>query len=187
MGPIITYTVNKYNKKSISKIQEEIKRRQEGSYHTYKVKEVMLNKKHYVTSRNIVAFEEINNFFSKNVSAILLKLQQEGITATGPACALYYNYDEAKGTADVAVAVPVLSPVSIKDLTSESLPDGNAAVVDYFGDYSKSEYAHYALDEYVKDRGYKLSLPVVEEYITDPLKEKDQSKWLTKIYYYATH
>lgn len=186
-GPVMKYTINKYNKKSLEKMKTEIKKRQEGNYHNYKVGEVVLNKKHYVTSRNTVSFEEINNFFSKNVSAILLKLQQEGISATGPACALYYNYDEAKGMADLAVAVPVLQPVSIKDLGSESLPDGNVAVVDYYGDYSKSEHAHYALDEYIKDRSYKLRIPVVEEYITDPLKEKDQSKWLTKIYYYAGH
>jgi effector-binding domain-containing protein len=28
-------------------------------------------------------------------------------------------------------------------------------------------------------------MPVVEEYITDPMTEKDPNKWLTKIYYFV--
>ena len=86
----------------------------------------------------------------------------------------------------MAVAVPVLTPVSIKDLSSVSLASQNAVVIDYYGDGSKSGTAHYAMDDYIKDHNYTRTVPVIEEYVTDPLKDKDQKKWLTKIYYYTT-
>jgi len=38
----------------------------------------------------------------------------------------------------------------------------------------------------MRDRGLFNSSPVVEEYITDPMEEKDPSKWLTKVIYYLS-
>ncbi len=33
--------------------------------------------------------------------------------------------------------------------------------------------------------GLKHKAPVIEEYVTDPGKEPDSSKWLTRIYFFA--
>lgn len=48
--------------------------------------------------------------------------------------------------------------------------------------FEKGLRAHYAMDAYMKEKGLMQSV-VVEEYITDPMTEKDPAKWLTKIYY----
>lgn len=39
-----------------------------------------------------------------------------------------------------------------------------------------------AMGKYLSEKGLTQQL-VVEEYVTDPVAEKDTSKWLTNIYY----
>jgi effector-binding domain-containing protein len=41
------------------------------------------------------------------------------------------------------------------------------------------------MDDYLKANKLKAGAPVIEEYVTDPGTEPDESKWLTKIYYLA--
>lgn len=185
MGPVLKYIVNKQNKKSFDHIEAEVGRRQAGQYFGHQIKEGTQNARHFATVRGVVSFDKIAQYYSQNLAAIYQKLQDEGISSVGAPCALFYSYDEKKQQTEMAVAVPVLAPVSIQDLTSVSLPVQNAAYVDYYGDPAQTANAHYGLDEYLKDRAYSQSVPVIEEYVTDPIKEKEQSKWLTKIYYYT--
>lgn len=185
MGPVLKYIVNKQNKKSFDNIEAEIGRRLKGEYFGHTIKEGTQNARHFATVRSTVSFDKIAQYYSQNLAAIYQKLQDEGLSSVGAPCALFYSYDEKKQQTDMAVAVPVLAPVSISQLTSVSLPVQNAAYVDYYGDPAQTATAHFGLDDYLKDRAYGQSVPVIEEYVTDPLKEKDQSKWLTKIYYYT--
>jgi effector-binding domain-containing protein len=185
IGPIQKYFVNKYNKKGIYNMEAEIAKRLKGEYSGYQVKEISQNPRHFVTSRNVVGFDLMGQYYQQNIAAIYKKLQDAGLSAIGSPCALYYSYDEANKKSDMAAAVPVLAPSAVQELTSQSLSNGNAVVIDYYGDSAKNIDAHLAIDDYIKDKGYTMSYPVIEEFITDPLKEKDQSKWLTKIYYYV--
>jgi effector-binding domain-containing protein len=57
--------------------------------------------------------------------------------------------------------------------------------IDYYGSYDKTEHAHNQMDKYIKEKNYKMVMPVIEEYITDPMTEKDTSKWLTRISYFV--
>lgn len=185
-APFLKYMINKKNKESIGYIETEVKKRQKGEYFGYTIKESSQNARYFVASRSTISFDQIPQFYTQNLAAIYQKLQSEGITASGAPCAIYYAYNEISKKADMAVAVPVLTPVAVKDLESVNLPVQNAATVDYYGDPSKNQLAHYALNDYVLDRYGLSTQPVIEEYVSDPLKEKDPSKWLTKIYYYTT-
>ena len=57
-------------------------------------------------------------------------------------------------------------------------------LIEYFGSYEKSANAHYAMDAYMKEKGVIQSF-VLEEYITDPMTEKDTAKWQTNIFYFV--
>ncbi len=185
-APFLMHMINKKNNETIDNMSAEVERRKKGEYYSYQVKEVGQNQRFFVTSRNSVSVDQIGQFYAQNLAAVYQKLQAEGIIAAGAPCAIFYKFDEVSGNADMAVAVPVLSPIAIKDLTSETFPAQNVVTVDYFGDSAKNQVAHYALNDYINDRKYTENYPVLEEYVTDPLKEKDPAKWLTKIYYYAT-
>ena len=43
--------------------------------------------------------------------------------------------------------------------------------------------AHLAMDKYIKANNLPTQTHVIEEYVTDPMHEKDTAKWLTNIYY----
>jgi effector-binding domain-containing protein len=185
MGPIMGYFIKKYNGKSIANIEAEVLKRKQGIYCGLQLNEVAQNARYFVTSRNKVSFDKISQYYQQNIAAIYQKLQTDGISASGPPCSLFYTYEERAQTTDMAVAVPILSPKAVKDLTSENLQQSNAIVVDFYGNNNDNKLAHNAASDYIKDRKYLYASPIVEEYVTDPLKEKDQSKWLTKIYYYV--
>jgi effector-binding domain-containing protein len=183
--PFIKYRWNKEAKASANLLEKEVtKRINDTSYYGYKIKQRGQNIRYFQTIRNTVTYDKFGQNYSQNIAAIYQKLAAEGIATKGFPCTVIYNYDQVKGTIDMAAAVEVITPLNIKDLTLESFPPQNTAFVEYFGDSAKNEPAHWALSDYVSDRSYSINLPVIEEYVTDPLKEKDPTKWQTNIYYY---
>jgi effector-binding domain-containing protein len=81
------------------------------------------------------------------------------------------------------VALPVESGLMLKGGFSETVEASKAAVIDYYGSYSGTGAAHEALSAYGMDHGLQFSVPVVEEYITDPNTEPDTTKWHTRVIY----
>ncbi len=156
-------------------------------YIGYVVNEVYQGTTNYVMNRQVVKVQDINNFFTTNVGALLQKAQGVEMEMTGKPSALFYSWDETNGTTDMAAAIPVAAPVAIPGAITQTLSDGKAVQVDYYGDPDKSEVAHQAIEYYMNDKGLLVNYPIVQETVTDPLEEKDMSKWLTKITYYVTN
>ena len=52
----------------------------------------------------------------------------------------------------------------------------------YHGGYNDMMAAHDAIGKYMKEKNLSASV-TLEEYVTDPMTEKDSTKWLTNIYY----
>ena len=57
-------------------------------------------------------------------------------------------------------------------------------MINYYGPYEESNKPHEAIEKYLQAKNLTASLPCWEEYVTDPEEEPDQSKWLTRIYYF---
>jgi effector-binding domain-containing protein len=51
------------------------------------------------------------------------------------------------------------------------------------GSYEKSAVAHVQIGNYMKAKKMDKEEVIIEEYVTDPMTEKDTSKWQTNIYY----
>ena len=87
----------------------------------------------------------------------------------------------------MVVAMPVAQPLNsrVPNIEDINVPAGKAHVIDYYGAYEGIGDAHWAMDAFLKKNNLKAGAPVIEEYVTDPGIEPDQSKWLTKIYYPA--
>jgi effector-binding domain-containing protein len=69
------------------------------------------------------------------------------------------------------------------DLKAGKINATKALKVDYYGAYEKSELAHTAIKNYIKEKGITINGAPWEVYVTDPEKEKDPSKILTEVYY----
>jgi effector-binding domain-containing protein len=186
-GPFLKYRWKRELRQSSTLLQNEVNHRlKDTTYYGYKVREATQNAKYYQTIRTSVSHAQFTTSYAQNIAAIYQKLSAQGITPIGHPCAIIYGYDETHGSIDMAAAIGVLAPLNIKDLTLESFPIHNAAFIPYFGNSKDNETAHFALNDYISDRGYIADFPAIEEYVTDPLKEKDPAKWQTNIYYYIT-
>lgn len=168
--------------KNLSKLAAD--REQKGLYRGYQVKEELITERTYITSRDIVPFAKMQQFYSSSLGPLFQKIQKAGVEMHGHPSGLVYNYDMAAGTADMAAGVPISQDVAIQGASSESLTTRRGVVIDYYGDFAGTEPAHGAIDEYLADRGLSFDWPVVEEYVTDPSEESNPEKWLTRIIYY---
>ncbi len=135
----------------------------------------------YLSKRSVVKFQDMPNYFATHFAEIG---KLAGAAVKGPPCALYYKYDEKALVADMAAAMPV----SNKSLGNEaysiiSLSESKEYVLDYRGAYDKMMPAYQTMDSIIKMNGHTNPDLVIEEYITDPMMEKDTSKWSTLIHF----
>ena len=184
LGPLISRNVKKTYTQGLKQLAEVAKSRySEGTYGGYKVQQVSVPESYYVTTRNAIPADQANNYYTQSISALFRILQDSKINTSGSDCALIYNFHTKEGNIDMAAALPIGEEVSLPNSQTVVLRQGNALSVDFYGDRSQSAPAHKAVQDYMRDRGLNIELPVVEEYVTDALSEKDPSKWLTKIFY----
>ena len=73
--------------------------------------------------------------------------------------------------------------IKSKDFTNLELPASKAYKVDYYGWYDKMMPAYAALNAKINSMGMQHPDLTIEEYVTDPMNEKDTSKIHTVIYY----
>jgi effector-binding domain-containing protein len=149
----------------------------------YEIKEVDFPAQTYAAVQKEISFNQMTNFFMENMPKVWTAVTNTGGKPLGAPCGIYYSWDEQNMKTDVAAAIPVKKPVA--DLKAIKLPAAKAYVIDYYGPYEASMYAHYAFDYYFREHGLKMAMPVVEQYVTDPGSEPDSAKWLTRIYYFA--
>ena len=157
-----------------------------GGGRMYEVHEVTMPAKTYVGKKEHLSVMKITNFFAENMPKIYADLTKAGYAPEGHPSGLYYSFDQAKMETDCAAVLPVKG-LKGKPTGWEvfEVKGGKAVEMDYYGDYKDIGNAHGQLQKYVAEKKYKQTSPVVEEYVTDPMSEKDPAKWLTKIYYFV--
>jgi len=154
-------------------------------YGGFKINEVEMGERHFLTQRQEVNVNSISQFYARVLLGMGQKAAQARIETTGMHCGLFYKWNEAKGTADMAAAIPIAKATNnIKGATSITLPAKNALRVDFYGDYSQIGAVHEAIQDYIKDNDLLFDHPIIEQYVTDPSQEPDPKKWLTQVTYY---
>jgi effector-binding domain-containing protein len=135
----------------------------------------------YLSKRAVVKFPDMPNYFATHFAEIG---KLAGAAIKGAPCALYYKYDEKAMNADMAAAMPVGNKSLGNEVyTITSVPASKEYVLDYNGAYDKMMPAYQTMDSIIKMHGHTNPELVIEEYITDPMIEKDTSKWSTIIHF----
>lgn len=163
------------------------KRANEKIYRGFKINEIVMPEKHFILNRQEVKMQNIQQFYTQNLGALFGKVTGAKVEMDGMPSGLFFKWDEENNVTDMAASIPLKEPVAIKGTNSLTLPESRAIQVDYYGDYQNSKNAHFAIDDYMKDYGLLNDPPIIEEYVTDPIEEKDPSKWLTRITYYIAN
>jgi effector-binding domain-containing protein len=162
----------------------ELQSRLSGKYYGYQINELPMNARHYLMSRNNVEADQVQMSYAQNLGALFTRVQNENILMDGKPSSLFFSENNTKGLVDMAAAIPLKARVDMANLTSISLPVAPVVTIEYVGDTKDISKGHLAARSYMMDRNFRMKIPYIEEYITDPLKEKDPNKWQTKIMYY---
>lgn len=154
------------------------------TYNGYKINEVELPEQYFLAQRQEVKMANIEQFYARVLPSLSRKAAEAGIELAGMPCGLMYKWDEQMGTTDLAGAMPITEPTNINGASTITIPAKKAIQIDYYGKYENSTEGHAAIDAYINDFELLYDWPVIEQYITDPGQEPDESKWLTKITYF---
>lgn len=157
----------------------------------YKIEEKFISDRLYVGVRGEVKITDMHTFFETNFGATMTFVNSSGLTMAGMPSGLYWEFNETKGIADMAAAIPIEAPDETKpiamrvdsDIRFFTIPAYTNLVINYYGPYEGIGEAHTAMDNYMAAKGYSMVAPVIEEYVTDPGTEPDPNKWLTVLYY----
>jgi len=140
----------------------------------------------FVGKRNKkVKWTEFENFYGSNFAAVGGALGAMKLEMNGHPSGIFFAWDEQGQTADVMAAMPVKAApsLSVPGMEVLAIPACKMLMTPYFGAYDESGKAHEAMDAMIKANSLDHYGNVIEEYVTDPMSEKDTTKWLTNIYY----
>jgi len=139
--------------------------------------------RHYLVFRQELALQDVNGFFGMETEALSVAATKAGVVATGPMTAFTYAWDTKRGWADVAVALPVAKDTKLPPYVTISLSATKAIALDMNGSYSALSAMHVALDQELKRRNLKPTLPSIEEYPVGPQQVADENDFVTRIIY----
>lgn len=148
------------------------------------VKEMNFPATTYAAVRKTIPMSRISDYYRQNLETIYNATTAANLQPGVP-CGIFFTWDKKLHQTDMAAAIPV--PEGSKPGNGYeiiTLPAAQAAYADYYGPYSKIANAHVAIQKFITDKGRKIVPPTIEVYVTDPGKEKDSSKWLTKVIYF---
>lgn len=109
-------------------------------------------------------------------------LKKAKVEITGYPFAMYPAYSET--SMDMICAMPVAADAKVPaKYKVETVEVGRVIKGIYKGDYNNLMALHMELDQYLQYKGLTMNGAPIEIYVTDPMLEKDTSKWVTEIYY----
>lgn len=137
---------------------------------------------HVLSIRGVVNASELGAALGQRYGQLIQYIESKKLTMKGHPFAVYHAWDGKTTDLDVCLWVDKADKGAgtIKGMT---VPGGKVLVADYYGPYAGSEAAHLALDQWAKNNNTKLATSPWEEYVTDPMIEKDPMKVLTRVYY----
>lgn len=148
----------------------------------YEVKEISWDAKTFYGIKTNTTFDKLAAFFGESYGKIGEACAKAKSKPLGAPKAIYFKVDEKAMSGEVAAVMEFDSKTKLDGLEKWETLAGKVLLIEYYGEYDKTAAAHVAMDKYMKEKNL-TQLLCIEEYLTDPLIEKDPNKWLTNIYY----
>lgn len=148
----------------------------------YEVKEIQWEAKTFYGIKQTLSADKLASFFGESYAKLGAALSKTKTQYIGAPKAIYFSFDEKTMITECAAVMEVPNGTKLQGFEKYETPAGKVLLIEYYGAYEKTGAAHYAMDEYMKKHGLTQGY-VFEEYVTDPMVEKDTAKWLTNIFY----
>ena len=149
----------------------------------------------YIIKKDSLGWAQISEFYQKNLPLMFAAIGKAKLEMAGAPSGLFFSWDTVSKSTVMAAAIPVKpagnssngskgkAKIKVKDFETLILPAGKNLHIAYMGGYNGIGAAHNAMDDYMKEKNFLQGSPVIEEYVTDPSKEPDSTKWLTNVFY----
>jgi len=126
--------------------------------------------------------QEMENFFMEGYTILGKYIIENKAKTNGPPFSLYYKWEN--NLFDFDICMPVIKPLKgDKTIKPGKLKAGKILTVKYYGPYEGTGRAYAAAMKWLSDKKLKINGAPREVFVTDPMTEKDPSKWLTLIIY----
>ena len=151
----------------------------------YDVKEEDAPEKVYIVKRDSLGWAEISAFYQKNLPAMFEAMTKAKLEMAGAPSGLFFKWDTINKSTIMAAAIPVKgnAKTKVKGYETLILPVGKNLHIEYHGGYYEIGSAHNSMHDYINEKGFIQGSPIIEEYVSDPSKEADSSKWITNVFY----
>lgn len=116
-------------------------------------------------------------------SALMSYLKRNNQDFKGFPFAIYHPSENA-GMFVLECGLPVKQKMTGTDqIKYMELPKCKVVMASHFGHYKTVKSTYVIIEKYIKENNLEISGSPWEIYMTDPLKEPDQDKWETKVYF----
>ena len=136
----------------------------------------------YLYIHKVGTGQDFENFFMDAYMKIGKYLAENKAKSSGPPFALYYKWENNQFEYDICMPVNKILKGD-KTIKSGKLKGSKILTVKYYGPYEGTARAHAAAMKWIEGNKRKLSGAPREVFVTDPMTEKDPTKWLTLIVY----
>lgn len=152
-----------------------------------KIQRITYGPKRFVGLKKVFTFDEVKEArtYDEGYAKIMTYLSEHKIQPSGAPVNIYFTWDEAAQKTTMAIAFPVDWVESVQDSELEliEIPESKAIRAAHHGDYMRLKETHEAMMDYLKQNDLEFDKYGIEEYLSDPKTEPDQSKWITGVYY----
>ncbi len=151
------------------------------------IEQINFGPKTYLGIKKVMTFDEMRD--GKNYEYALGKamayLGEKQMQPVGVPTSIYFTWDEENQKTEMGIAIPVEGLTEVDDVELElmTIEESKAIKAVHVGEYMKLKDAHEALMKYSQENSLEFDKYAIEEYMSDPVKEPDQSKWVTNVYY----
>ena len=147
-----------------------------------KIEETIMHEQVALLIRDSAGPKNYSQIFAKDFGELNSFIKGNNLKCTGAPFAIYLKWDSVtmNSTMDIGFSVEKADKGKGR-IRVEKIPEQKVLLAHYFGSYEKMGIAYHVLDQVMKEDGKEKAGGPWEIYTTDPMSEKDTSKWETSI------
>ena len=181
---ILKWKLHRRIKADLSRLKLILEDRFErNTYFGYEVKSVSVPEKFYITRRDSILADNLVDYYKQNVSLLYQAALNDNLAIHGMPVVLIYER-RPDGFLDVAVGLPTLSEVNLRNSSVQLFPVGTAFQIVHEGQSMHTHKAHKAMMSFFHDREMQYIFPLMEEYPAEITENSVTQGQKTFIIYY---
>jgi len=169
--------------KGLSNFKELVESLPNMEGRTGEIKEFQFKGLFAVTMKDECAMNKLSSKMMEMYPELMSYLSKNNVDISGPPFAIYHE-SETEGNTILECGLPIKSKIEGKDkINFLEIAPTKTIMASHFGHYNTVKITYDKLLNYITENGIEVTGVPWEMYITDPIKEPDQSKWETKVYF----